>query len=75
MIGAHNGPFRKNRGIAQAGLDFDFRANLYQQIDTMPTFTPKGANLQIQILEMEILLQYLLHKETTVETLRVTQYF
>ena len=34
MIGAHNGPFRKNRGIAQAGLDFDFRANLYQQIDT-----------------------------------------
>lgn len=45
MIGAHNGPFRKNRGIAQAGLDFDFRANLYQKIDTDGTDMARTSTL------------------------------
>lgn len=34
MIGPSNGPFQQNRGISRAGLDFDFRANLYQKLDT-----------------------------------------
>lgn len=45
MIGAHNGPFRKNRDIAQAGLDFDFRANLYQKIDTDGTDMARTSTL------------------------------
>lgn len=34
MIGAHIGPFSTSGGIAQAGLDFNFSASLYQKIDT-----------------------------------------
>lgn len=45
MIGAHNGPFRRNRGIAQAGLDFDFRANLYQKLDTDGTDMARTSTL------------------------------
>ena len=41
----HNGPFRKNRDIAQAGLDFDFRANLYQKIDTDGTDMARTSTL------------------------------
>lgn len=45
MIGAHIGPFSTSGGIAQAGLDFNFSASLYQKIDTDGTNMARTSTL------------------------------